>query len=545
LIPKANQRAGGWQLATHLLNEFDNDRVELAEVRGAMAADLHGALEEWEAAAKATRCKKYLYSLSINPDPEQRPLTRAEYFDYIARVEKALGLANQARAVVFHVKYGREHCHVVWSRIDGARSRAVPISHDRQKLRTVTRDFARAHCLTLPEGLQRDSLTDRFNRRQKRENLAEKQQEERTGITKAERLEAITAAWRESESAETFIKELEKRGYLLARGDRRAYVVVDLLGEIHSVTRLVRDAKASEIKSRLAAYSLDDLPDASQAQEFARKKLASERTAVDREQAARRVRTDLEKAQRVRRDALDQKRKALFEEHRAERDALASAHAAHDRETAAARLRAQRKGVLAFIQRITGIKLLLDYQQKRRDQSRAKEQVQQRAALKRRHERETLEFQHRYRALRSLEQRERLALETRLKREQFRRTTRGAMTPIRRPEPQTLTTQQRDRLDKIAAAAREVTESERSSDADSLAQDFREAVEWLQQERHNRQHAGDAPSREAGRQGDQAEPLRSAFNRSTKTRDGGSRDERHRQRPFTGPLADREPGTRL
>ena len=36
--------------------------------------------------------------------------------DYIARTEQALGLADQPRAVVFHVKEGREHCHVVWSR---------------------------------------------------------------------------------------------------------------------------------------------------------------------------------------------------------------------------------------------------------------------------------------------------------------------------------------------------------------------------------------------------------------------------------------------
>jgi hypothetical protein len=67
MIPKGNQRAGGQQLATDLLNAYDNDRVEVAEVRGPIAQDLHRAFAGWRAEAKATNCSKYLYSLSINP----------------------------------------------------------------------------------------------------------------------------------------------------------------------------------------------------------------------------------------------------------------------------------------------------------------------------------------------------------------------------------------------------------------------------------------------------------------------------------------------
>lgn len=48
-----------------------------------------------------------------------------------------VGGSNPTRAVVFHVKGGREHCHVVWSRIDVNQMKAVQLSHDRQKLRVV------------------------------------------------------------------------------------------------------------------------------------------------------------------------------------------------------------------------------------------------------------------------------------------------------------------------------------------------------------------------------------------------------------------------
>ncbi len=105
MIPFASQRGGGQDLATHLMNAHDNEQVELPQVRGAVARDLHGALAEWEAIAEAlTRCRQYLCSLSINPDERQGRLTREQYLDYIGRAEAALGLAEQPRAIVFHIK---------------------------------------------------------------------------------------------------------------------------------------------------------------------------------------------------------------------------------------------------------------------------------------------------------------------------------------------------------------------------------------------------------------------------------------------------------
>ena len=105
MIPFGSQRANGQDLAIHLSNAQDNEYVEVADIRGAMAGDLHGAFAEWEAQAAAmTKCQNYLYSLSINPDPAKGPMARELYTDYIARVEDALGLQGQGRAVVFHIK---------------------------------------------------------------------------------------------------------------------------------------------------------------------------------------------------------------------------------------------------------------------------------------------------------------------------------------------------------------------------------------------------------------------------------------------------------
>src|ERR1700681_2463902 len=123
MILKGNQRGGGQQLAAHLMNSFDNERIEIADVRGAAAQDLSGAFGEWAAQARATKARKNLYSFSASPDQSQGRLTREQYLELIDRTERSLKLVGQPRAVVFHEKRGddgvlREHCHVVWSRID-------------------------------------------------------------------------------------------------------------------------------------------------------------------------------------------------------------------------------------------------------------------------------------------------------------------------------------------------------------------------------------------------------------------------------------------
>src|ERR1041385_2986140 len=233
MILKGNQRGGGQQLAAHLQNSFDNERVEVAEIRGSIAQDLSGAFAEWNAQARGTKAKKYLYSLSLNPAQAQRRLTREEYLDLLDRTERSLKLVGQPRAVVFHEKkdkdgVSREHCHAVWPRIDTDKMKAVQIAHDRLKLRTVAREFARDHGLELPDGLKKDGKKDRFNDRARQEDLAERQQRERSGEDPAVRKADIATCWRETRNAAAFLQALEAKGYFLARGDQRAFVVVDL-----------------------------------------------------------------------------------------------------------------------------------------------------------------------------------------------------------------------------------------------------------------------------------------------------------------------------
>ena len=277
MIPKASQRGLGQDLATHLQNAYDNEYVEIAEVRGAVAHDLHGAFAEWELCAHAmTGCRNYLYSLSVNPDPAQDPLTREQYLDYIDRAEGKLGLSSQPRAIVFHIKDGREHCHVVWSRIDTERGKAIHQAFDRQKLMMVTRQFAREHGLLLPEGMVNDAGRDR---RKKTLSLYEKHQQDATGLTKEERIAQVTQAWRQSDGARAFVRALEELGYVLATG-KRPYVLVDLYGEMNALPKLIDD-KQVRTKDIRAFLEREFPPELLPSVEEAKALVASHRKAIE------------------------------------------------------------------------------------------------------------------------------------------------------------------------------------------------------------------------------------------------------------------------
>ena len=435
MILKGNQRGGGQQMAAHLMNSFDNERVEIADLRGAVADDLSGAFAEWAAEARGTKCQKYLYSLSLNPDQSQGHLTREQYLELLARTERSLKLVGQPRAVVFHEKrdeHGvlREHCHAVWSRIDTDKMKAVQIAHDRLKLRTVAREFARDHGLELPEGMKPGKNANRFNNRAKQENLGERQQKERTGISKEQRMADIATCWRETGNGAAFMQALEAKGYFLARGDRRTYVVIDLHSEVYSLSRqLLGVAKDKELKSRLAGYPLDKLPDVESAQAWAKqqriereKQIAEKQKEQEKQPSQVEIRlAALKEKQAARRAAIDKQRIELIARHLSERDGLRAMHESENTGVVSARLQKQPKGILAFLTRITGIQMITDARNRKQDDRRAEQQREHAVALQRRHERELKETDRHYGALDRIEDRENRAARTALHREEFQK----------------------------------------------------------------------------------------------------------------------------
>ncbi|WP_143738102.1 relaxase/mobilization nuclease domain-containing protein [Erythrobacter donghaensis] len=246
MILKGSQRAGGAQLAGHLLNERDNDHVTLGEIRGFAADDLHGAFKEAQAVASGTRCKQYLFSLSLNP-PIGADVSERDFERVADAAEKALGLEGQPRAIVFHEKEGRRHAHVVWSRIDPNEMRAINLAHFKNKLTALSRELYLEHGWQLPNGLKPDGLRNPLNF-----SLDEWQCAKREGVDPREIKAAFRDAWNRSDNRQAFANALAEYGYFLAQGDRRGFVAVDLGGNIHAV------ARAAGVKAKDVAVKLGD-----------------------------------------------------------------------------------------------------------------------------------------------------------------------------------------------------------------------------------------------------------------------------------------------
>jgi hypothetical protein len=437
MIPKASQRGGGKDLATHLLNAFDNEYVEVAEVSGAIAPDLHGAFAEWEAIATGlTKCRNYLYSLSVNPDLGQGQLSRAQYMDYVDRVEKALGLEGQPRAIVYHIKDGREHCHVVWSRIDYQTEKAVHLAFD-EKLMMVTRQFAREHGLELPDGYG----PGRFDERRRQTSLYERAQERATGLSKDERQLLVTQAWRQSDSPKAFVRALEELGYVLATGNR-PYVLVDIYGGMNALPKLIddRSVRTKDIRAFLEKeFPPESLPTVEEAKALVTQhRKAREQFAKAQEAGAQRE--QLERAQAVRRETLEAERAAMLERQDREREALAREQLAVRQVLRAgylaevARVRQQREearptGLAAFLGRVTGVSAIIHRVQRYKDAKRylafreskqglAAGQKAEMATLQHRHTLQALDMNRQVKALAAVETRERKALEETRLREQ-------------------------------------------------------------------------------------------------------------------------------
>ena len=219
MIIKGKSRAGPGALAAHLGNAEKNERVQLIETRGTISADLRGALVEMDAYALGTKCEKSLYHAAMSPEPPHR-LTPEQRIEAIEALEEKLGLGGHARVVVLHEKLGREHLHVVWSRIDLERMVAVSDSHNYRKHEEVARDLERRFGHDRVQGAHHER--EGVERPDRTPSRSELRQEERTGIKGRDVKAEVTAAFRSSDNAEAFRAALEERGYILAQGDRRA-----------------------------------------------------------------------------------------------------------------------------------------------------------------------------------------------------------------------------------------------------------------------------------------------------------------------------------
>jgi hypothetical protein len=273
MIIKGSSRANPNQLARHLQRADTNERVQVIQL-DSPTGDLVEAFRDWQLLSTGTRGTKGLYHANIDPDARYQ-MTPEQWQRAVDVLEKELGFEGQPRAVVMHEKHGRQHVHVVWQRTDIETMKLIPDSfnykaHERASL-ALEQEFG--HEIVPGKHAKRDR--DKQPELPKAEiSHAEWQQGERAGVDPRAFKDAITALYRQSDSGQALQQALEERGLLLAKGDRRDFVIVDENSQVYSLARQIKGVTAKDLRAFMADLDRDALPDAEAA-----KALQQERSA--------------------------------------------------------------------------------------------------------------------------------------------------------------------------------------------------------------------------------------------------------------------------
>lgn len=234
-------------LARHLMAE-ENEKVEVLQIHGVTATVLAAALEEMRLVTLGSRARRGLYHASISLDREEAPATGCvRWLDAANELEGRLRLVGHQRAVVLHVKRGREHVHVVWCRVHPKTLKLARDSQNYKKHEECSRTLEARWGLrqvigvhTRPRETPRPVAVGTHG---------DWQAAERSGIAVADVAAALQEAWKLTKTGKGFAAAIEREGFRLARG-RRGIVVIDEAGTLHSLPRRLQ-LKAAEVQRRL------------------------------------------------------------------------------------------------------------------------------------------------------------------------------------------------------------------------------------------------------------------------------------------------------
>jgi hypothetical protein len=256
VIIKGNIRTDGKALGNYLLSEGryeanreKNEQIEIWEAFGVEQGDtLQNILADFQHSAAGSQCEKPLFHVQFRT-ADGEALTREQWLESVNRLEERLELTGHERVIVTHQLNGQDHVHVAWNRTDTETGKAAELH------------FYKHKCTDQARELEKEFGLRQLGNDRKRGKLSrdEEQQALRHGKAPQEVKEALRACWQESDNGQSFAAALDDRGYLLAKGDRRDFVIVGQEGELYGVAR-VTGSKAAEVRTRLSDLDRESLP---------------------------------------------------------------------------------------------------------------------------------------------------------------------------------------------------------------------------------------------------------------------------------------------
>lgn len=231
MVVRGKIRGNGSQLAKYLLTKGDNDNVQVLEIVGtAQERDLRKSLLEMSLTSELTKTDKGLYHVQICPAyGEDRKMTDEDWKRAAEIIEQEAGYSGQKRVIVLHEKKGKIHAHVVWERFNHEKGVMIP-----NKFSRLAQDRAR---VTIEQVFEHARTPERNKQR-------------------PEMKQYLSDMWRETENASSFMKQIAERGYVIAAGTQRPFMVIDNDGRSFNLVRQLDKVKTSEVRDRFKTTKL-------------------------------------------------------------------------------------------------------------------------------------------------------------------------------------------------------------------------------------------------------------------------------------------------
>ena len=254
----------GEDLADYL-TRGKNEKAEVWELQSGRD-DLGKAIGDWAALANGTNVENPVYHAWLRPSDTDPVLSREDWDKIVIIFEKVMGLEGQPRAVIFH--HGEEqgeqgHVHLVYLRIKGGKAISDSRNYvNHQNARVEIEKTLKLEHVYSPH-LDRDEP-----RRAQSLNKNAIVQGKQLNIDPREVKAKVTELYQSADSGRDFVAALEFEGYILARGDKHGYVILNKAGGVYSLTGVAR-MKVAELRKTLQDYPLRDLPSVKEARKQA------------------------------------------------------------------------------------------------------------------------------------------------------------------------------------------------------------------------------------------------------------------------------------
>ena len=261
MIINGSSRAGARDLANEILESDNNKSVAIIETYSSNSNQMQGFLAcllEMESKATMTKGIKGLYYSTISPASGAK-MTKEKWIRSADVLESKLKLTGQPRVIVKRMENDREHLHVVWQRTDTKIGKFIPDSFSyrshEQASRQLEAEFgheAISGAFTSKGDTQKKpSINQTLNDCQKTNLLDSNPKDPQ---------ELIRELFEQSGNGEAFRDALYEQGFLLAKGNRSPFVVVDKEGKTYALRSIFKKIyKAKEVYARIEDI-VDQLP---------------------------------------------------------------------------------------------------------------------------------------------------------------------------------------------------------------------------------------------------------------------------------------------